>query len=236
MFGLRHKRTTRDRQSGLLFAWRLPVGDNLRLCTAVAVVALIATGLAAAVRVRIGEGGRPLDRRASVVIVPDGSEWKALRMQALEAGPFPARVRLAEDSAFLASLTAGLKDSLTPGVEYRPEWREIPDTAAAPLPVASPMLPPLPALQPQPAADPVAPTPPLIIPFGGSGIVEAPESPPPAIAGRSRYLLSYQANGRILQVIGLDAEADDEAGAWLRRARIAGGDKNGGWIAVEVEP
>ncbi len=235
MFGLRHKRTTRDRQSGLLFAWRLPVGDSLRLCTAVAVVALIATGFAAAVRVRIGEGARPLDRRASVVIVPDGGEWKAMRMQALEAGPFPARIRLAEDSAFLASLTAGLRDSFTPGVEYRPEWREIPDIAAAPPPVVSPVLPPLPALEPQPAADPVAPTPPLIVLLGGA-TVEAPEIPPPAIAARSRHLLSYHPDGRILQVVGLDAEADDAVGSWLRRARIVGGDKNGGWIAVEVEP
>ena len=97
MGALRTKRALRDRECGLIFSWRLPVGDHFRLGAAILTVALLATGLAASVRVRIDEGARPIERRASMVVIPSAPEWRALEMRALESGPFPSRTDLARD-------------------------------------------------------------------------------------------------------------------------------------------
>src|SRR5690606_12553808 len=115
---------------------------------------VVATGLAATVRVRIGEGTRPIERRASMVIVPSSPEWRSLEMKALEAGPFPARSDLSRDPAFVGARAVALRALTPPGVVYKPVWRDVAvQTVTEERPVDV-MLPPLPVAELRPAVNP----------------------------------------------------------------------------------
>jgi hypothetical protein len=75
--------------------------------------------------------------------------------------------------------------------------------------------------------------------LAGGGIrASAPTSPPPASLARgNRYLLGYDAAGRVTRVTTLFAAepaTDDRAELWLRQVRLEGGRKTGGWTAVEI--
>jgi hypothetical protein len=61
--------------------------------------------------------------------------------------------------------------------------------------------------------------------------------PPASLARGNRYLLGYDANGRVTRVTTLFSAApaaDDEVEQWLRQVTIEDGDKKGGWTAVEI--
>ena len=105
MFNLRQKCTTRDRQSGLVFQWRLPVASHLGFFAAVGLVGLLSVGLAAVVRVRVTGPPRLPERRGSLILVPQGKEWRALEMLALEAGPMPRGQDLALEPAVRAIIS-----------------------------------------------------------------------------------------------------------------------------------
>lgn len=239
MGALRTKRALRDRECGLIFSWRLPVGDHFRLGAAILTVALLATGLAASVRVRIGEGARPIERRASMVVIPSAPEWRALEMRALEAGPFPSRTDLARDPGFVVARSAALKAGMPSGVVYQPAWREVPIRPRVEGGEVSVMLPPLPPVESRPAAEPAGVLSSSVAVIGGDARIESSDPPPP-VTGRSRHLVFHLPDGRITGLVDLNAAAGAPPGGdlagWWRRARVVGGAKEGGWIAVEVLP
>ncbi|MCW1926191.1 hypothetical protein OKA05_26775 [Luteolibacter arcticus] len=243
MFNLRHKRTTRDRQSGLVFQWRLPVGNTGRFLLAFVVVALVTAGLAASVRVRVGSVSRQPERRGSLILVPQGKEWQSLEMLALEAGPMPRRADPAGDPAVKDLIDRSMAAARPPGYRYEPELRavtvEIPTAVMSEEADTSPgVLPPLPVPEP-PSQNPPLPDPsrPLVLSNGGVRAIAPAAMLPASLARGNRYLLGYDANGRVTRVTTLftaEPAADDSGQQWLRQIIIEGGDKAGGWTAVEI--
>jgi len=243
MFG-RSKRTHRDRQHGLLFQWRLPVGNHLSFITAIVVVALIAAGLAASVRVRVGGSVHQPVRHGSVILVPGGDEWRSLEMFALEAGPFPVREEPAADPAVQALIARGMAAASPPGYAYRPGLVpveiEVPELAGEKAAAVPGFLPPLPPPEP-PVSNPGPPASfrPVVLSDSGERAT-APEAPVPAgpLQG-SRYLLAYDAAGRVTRVTPIvtppeAASSAAEVEKWLRKVTVTGGAKSGGHTAVEI--
>jgi hypothetical protein len=243
MFNLRHKRTTRDRESGLVFQWRLPVGNTVRFLLAFGVVSLITAGLATTVRVRVGNVSRQPERRGTMILVPQGKEWQALEMMALEAGPMPRRSDPVGDPEVKSLIDQSMAKARLPGYRYEPELRpvnvEIPMAAAKVEKISPGVLPPLPAPEP-PSQNPPLPDParPVVLSSEGVRAVAPAAVPPASLARGNRYLLGYDASGRVTRVTTLfsaESAADDESvGQWLRQVTIEGGDKGGGWTAVEI--
>lgn len=243
MFVGRLKRTSRDRESGLVFQWRLPVSNHLRLISAFCVVALITAGLAASVRVRVGASSvRHPERRGSLILVPRGDEWKALQVLAMEAGPMPKRDDPAKAPVVKSIIDASLASVSAPGYRYQPSLRPVGVEAQDPLGTGkeSPgVLPPLP-VPASPSPNPPLPDParPVILASGGLRVL-LPESEAPAgLAGGNRYLLAYDGSGRVIRVTTLFSQkignGGPEAMTWLRQLKIEGGAKQGGWTAVEI--
>jgi hypothetical protein len=245
MFGLRSKRTTRDRRMGLVFQWRLPVGNSMGFLSAVALVALISAGLAATVRVRVGGAMRHPERRGSLIVVPQGEEWNSLRTLALEAGPFPVREDPSQDPAVVALVRESIAASDLPGYRYRPVFQPISVVAPASARLAADKitpgdLPPLPDPEP-PVVDraPRAPLQPVVLSANGLR-AQPPAVPPPAgVLQGNRYLLAYDPAGRVLRVTTVFSPQEAAAGAaaveaWLRRVVFQGGEKSGGWATVEI--
>lgn len=243
MFGLRTKRTHRDRQSGLVFRWRLPVGSHLGFVAAVGVVALLSAGLATAVRVRVGGPPREPERRGALVLVPQGPEWRALEMLALEAGPMPRREHPATEAAIAGLLAGQVADATPPGHTYQPRLSPVPVNLPSvasmsdrrPSPGVLPALP----TPPQPSENPPPPetSQPLVLAANGIRAIVPQDPPPPALARGNRYLLAYDESGRVTRVTTLFAEtptSDDRAELWLRQLRIENGTRAGGWTAVEI--
>jgi hypothetical protein len=243
MFNLRHKRTTRDRQSGLVFQWRLPVGNTVGFLLALGIVGLVTAGLAASVRVRVGNVSRQPERRGTMILVPQGKEWQALEMLALEAGPMPRRADPEGDPAVKSLMDQSMAKARQPGYRYEPELRpvnvEIPMAAVKDEKVSPGVLPPLPVPEP-PSQNPPLPDParPVVLSSGGVHAVVPATVPPVPLARGNRYLLGYDANGRVTRVTTLfsaePAADDDSVEQWLRQVTIEGGDKGGGWTAVEI--
>lgn len=243
MFGLRHKRTNRDRQSGLVFQWRLPVSSHLSFFAALGVVTLISAGLAATVRVRVTGPPRQPERRGSLILVPQGEEWRALEMLALEAGPMPRRDDPTREPSVQALVAEGMAATRTPGYAYQPRLRpvsvEIPAVMAPAASSGSPgVLPPLPAMQEPSQNPPLAdPSRPLVLANGGIRAIAPADLPPAGLKRGNRYLLGYDGAGRVTRVTSLYAAepaTDDLAELWLRQVILEGGSKSGGWTAVEI--
>lgn len=243
MFGGRLKRASRDRESGLVFQWRLPISNHLRLLSAFCVVGLITAGLAASVRVRVGGGPqRHPERRASLILVPRDDDWKALQMLALEAGPMPRREDPTRTPAVKSIIDATLASASAPGYRYQPFLRpvgiEIQDSIGSGK--ESPgILPPLPVPEP-PSLTPPLPDPsrPVVLASGGLRVIEPGAEAPAGLARGSRYLLGYDVSGRVTRVTALSSQkagnGGAEAEAWLRQLKIEGGSDKGGWTAVEI--
>lgn len=243
MFGGRLKRTSRDRESGLVFQWRLPVSNHWRFMGAFLVVSLITAGLAASVRVRVGGGSiRQAERRGSLILVPQGEEWNALHMLAMEAGPMPRRDDAADSPAIQSLIRGSLVAASAPGFRYQPALRpvgvEVP-VSLGPGEKSPGVLPPLPVPAP-PSSNPPLPHParPVVLAANGLRAV-APETEAPAdLASGNRYLLGYDPEGRVFRVTTLFSQKDEKSGAaaeaWLRQLRVEGGSKQGGWTAVEI--
>jgi len=243
MFNLRHKRTTRDRESGLVFQWRLPVGNTVRFLLALGIVGGVTAGLAASVRVRVGSVSRQPERRGTMILVPQGKEWQALEIMALEAGPMPRRSDPAGDEAVQGLIDQSMAKARPPGYLYEPELRpvnvEIPVAAVKDVKASPGVLPPLPVPEP-PSQNPPLPDPARPVVLSSEGVrAVAPAAVPPASLSRgNRYLLGYDANGRVTRVTTLfsaEPAADDESvEQWLRQVTVEGGEKAGGWTAVEI--
>lgn len=248
MFGLRHKRTTRDRSHGLVFQWRLPVGNSMGFCMAILVVVPISVGLAASVRVRIGGGApRHAERRGTLVVVPSTPEWDALRTMAEEAGPFPVREDPTLNPAVAELIHQGMSTATPPGYLYQPKYQAV--ELAIPNPAAETtdklslgVLPSLPEAEAPVLPDPATPAPgvvPLVLAASGPK-AKAPEGAPPAGALQgNRYLLFYDAEGRVTRVTTVFCPPEGAADAaatevWLRKTLIEGGVKAGGCVVVEI--
>ncbi|MCW1886961.1 hypothetical protein OKA04_19635 [Luteolibacter flavescens] len=243
MFHSRHKRTSRDRESGLVFQWRLPVGHTLRFLMAVGVVSLITAGLAATVRVRVGNVPRQPEQRGSLILVPHGKEWQSLELMALEAGPMPRRPDPAGDVTVKEAIARSMATARQPGYRYEPELRpvevEIPLAMKDEDASTSPgILPPLPVPEP-PSQNPPLPDPlrPLVLSSAGIRAITPATMPPATLARGNRYLLGYDGSGRVNRVtmlISAEPVPDDSGEQWLRQIIIEGGEKGGGWTAVEI--
>ena len=242
MFLGRSKRTNRDRESGLVFQWRLPISNHLRFISAFVLVSLITAGLAASVRVRVGGSIRQPQRRGSLVLVPRGDDWKALQMLAMEAGPMPLRDDPSGDPAVKSLIDASMASASSPGYRYQPSLSpvtvEIPHAASAEK--GSPgLLPPLP--EPElpsrnpPLADSLRA---VLLASDGLHVLMPGTVAPAGMARGNRYLLAYDGSGRVTRITTLfSAKAGNggaEAEAWLRQLKIEGGAKEGGWAAVEI--
>lgn len=234
----RTRRERRDRESGLIFGWRLPLGSNVWLLASIAIVGVLAVGLATTVRVHIGGTMRLPERRASLVLVPSNSpDWQSLRRQALEAGPFPARIELANEAAVHRILREA-QTKLPPATVYEPAWREIPVTLGD-REIPAMMLPPLPAPEIPPAGPPAPPPPPGVVALQGGASVTPVGAPPAGLLRSQRWLLGYDGNGRVNRVIDLSPAGErprPSAEAWLLGATVGGGQREGGWLAVEMAP
>ncbi len=246
MFGLRTKRTTRDRRMGLVFQWRLPVGNHMSFISAIALVALLSIGLAATVRVRVGGAApRHPERRGSLIVVPQGPEWQALLTMAQEAGPFPVREDPSKDSAVAALVREASSAANVPGYRYLPSFQPIPLAAPDSAQLAGEKvvpgdLPRLPDPEPPPAAAvPGAALRPVVLAGNGLRAVAPAGAPPAGTLQGNRYLLAYDSAGRIHRVTTVFSPQEAPGGnpaveAWLRQVTIEGGDNTGGWVAVEI--
>lgn len=246
MFGLRSKRAIRDRRIGLVFQWRLPVGNHMSFLSAIAVVGLISVGLAATVRVRVGGGGLPRhpERRGSLIFVPHGGEWDSLRTFALEAGPFPVREDPSSDPVVVALVKESMGSANLPGYRYQPEFKPVAIADSEPSRDAGEAnpgdLPPLPqpeAVTADPSLRPVLQV--TVLTANGIRAVQPPAPPPASLLQGNRYLLNYNPAGRVLRVTSVfspqEAAGDGAAEeAWLRQVLIEGGGRSGGWASVEI--
>lgn len=243
MLHLRNKRTQRDRKSGLIFPWRMPDGSTTALLLAAGVVAAVSAGLAAGVRVSVGEFSQQQERRGTLVLVPSGEGWGELETLAREAGPMPLRPDPAHDPAIRGMLHDELAATVPPGYRYEPSLRSVTvggEGGEVLASAVSGILPPLPIPDP-PSAKPGQPD--LIqLLVLSSGLLRASVpngDPPTSLVRGNRYLLEYDPRGHVLRVILLSSTAEqltgsDEAGDWLRRVVIEGGAKTGGWTSVEI--
>ncbi len=241
MFAGRSKRSSRDRDCGLVFQWRLPVGNHWRFIAALCTVAVLGAGLAAAVRVRAGAVVRQPERRGSLVLIPRGEEWRALEMLALEAGPMPLRPSPSGDPAVEPLIEASMAAGMSPGYRYRPSFQPVEvtrDRTTGRRGEAAAVLPPLPEPEPPSAAPPLPERlQPVALASGPLRIVPPAGPVPPGLAHGSRYLLAYGRDGRVTRAAVLfSAKEAGNAGveAWLRQLRVEGGEKEGGWTAVEI--
>ncbi len=247
MFGSRHKRTTRDRSHGLVFQWRLPVGNTMSFCAAILVVSLITAGLAASVRVRMSTAGQAHhgERRGTLIVVPSTPEWDSLRTMAAEAGPFPVREDPSRDPAVVELIRERLAAATPPGYRYDPSYQKvdlsIPNPAAeSAARISRGTLPPLPEMDAPAPLDPAAPGVGLVVLAANGPQAQAPDGAAPAGAlPGNRYLLFYAAEGRVTRATTVfcapEAQADATATElWLRRGLIQGGEKDGGCVAVEI--
>ncbi|MDB6079009.1 MAG: hypothetical protein JWO82_2756 [Akkermansiaceae bacterium] len=242
MLASRSKRERRDRDSGLVFSWRLPVGNGMTIFTSVVLVGLMAAALSSAIRIHVEGNARQPERRGAFVMLESGSpELKILERIALEAGPFPVRAHPSQDPAVKGQLQSAVTGWMPAGTEYHPAWQNVPAEIRWSREKAAPavVLPPLP--DPESSVQPATPaTPPLRANSLASGVSITPESPVPAgIAAGTRFMVSYDATGQIDRVSALKPDERSGAGVadlWLIGARVEGGGPDGGWLAMEVGP
>lgn len=246
MFRSRKRLRQQDRESGLVFHWRLPVGWMSPLLVATVLAGLLAAGLAAAVKVRVGEGtvqSRPVGK---LLMVEEGSAASYLERKAREGGPFPFRWRREEDETYRRQLELAMRRVGRGGVDYRPRLVEVEidprEELRAPVPDGG--LPPL----PEPAGGPAVPTGKVahlgvfVVEAGSKFSLVAPDRSPAGLVGPGavgrRFLLEHDAEGRIRQVVPLEpGEIPGPLVGWLGscRARVEGGRPGGdGWLVVET--
>ncbi|BCX49598.1 hypothetical protein HAHE_35060 [Haloferula helveola] len=243
MFRGRKKLQRRDQESGLAFNWRVPVSSTMSFVTALVLVGFVAVGLAAVVRVRIGDPDAEEPSRGVLMIVSDteGGEW--LERRATEAGPFPSRWNPAADPSYAALRRDALRQATDTGIPYRPRLAEIPDGDGAGLgsDTGSPaVLPPLPESGIQSEAD--APREVLL----GARVLQAEsgvelQHAKLALEGAAstgpvgwRFILQYDKDGRVLEVMPRNVRDGQEAVIdWLSRSRVTGNGGKAGWMAVE---
>lgn len=244
MFRGRRQLQRRDVESGLTFDWRVPVSNTGSLVLAVLLVAVVAVALATTVRVRIAGEGRAESEPGTLVLVPGGPGADRLERRAIEAGPYPLRWNPAADPEYVGLRRQALRTATDGGVPYQPQ--PVLDEPAAGEATPEPwfqgaVLPSLPAIQP-----PVGPAGPREVMLGarvldlgqGLGFSHAALPLAAAVAGEAigaRYLLEYDQDGRVLDVVALGTRKRRAVVSdWLTRGRVTGNPGEGGWLSVET--
>lgn len=244
MFRGRRQLQRRDRESGLAFNWRVPVSSTGSFMVALLLITFVAVGLATMVRVSIAPAKRGEPEQGTLVIVPGSASGGALTLRAIEAGPFPSRWNPAADPKYVALRREALKAAMDVGVPYEPVLREVEwmhETAGeTPLSTAG-VLPPLPGAGEAaevPEEREVMVSARVLGPEGVKGFTHAAlpikaGAAVPAVGGR--YLLEHDAEGRVLDVIGLAPERREGVVVqWLSRGLVTGHGGKPGWLSVET--
>lgn len=247
------KRERRDRASGLIFAWR--VGDTFHVATWLSVVIVILLGalLLGTVKVRVVPPPRIIERKASMVLVPDTAEGRAWTVRAEEEGPFPARFRLAESDVVREMSEEIFQEQVT-RAPYRSALRGFPpDSGPGAVQIAARgerVFPPQPALEPlavEARPTPLQPVLTLLAKLPADArpreLPPFPETITPEMAATTwQYLVEIGEGGRALRCVALDGgkpdgEEDEFArtlGSWLCQVHFGPGAAKAGWVGVGI--
>jgi len=246
---LRHRKALRDRDSGIVFAWRGMDGRVGGMLVAAVVVGVAATALASVVKVRVLSPPARSQRRGEVIVAVDDRFHNWMQMRGAELTPFPAALDVSGFEATAEALAAhpALRDD-EPGT-YVPATRPLPETAGGKrLPVGEagrrvlPALPPLlpvdsglppergyiPVLSPD-SLDLAARVPVPLPEFGGRAI---------PFSGERRFLMAVAGDGGVRLAMPLEGPGDEampEVEGWLRRIRfepVDSGEED--WFVVGV--
>lgn len=248
MFRVRSRLQRRDQESGLVFSWRVPLTSTASFVVAMLLVALMSAGLAALVRIKVGTKTIQEEKRGSLVLVSanEGGSW--LDALAVEAGPYPFRWNPAADPAYAALRGQALREAGGAGIPYRPKPVPLGDKVGVPQTGASRELsvfPPLPSIPEREISDQSRETTlaARVVRSGEGPMLQLPRLPLEAkdagTASGRRFLIGYQSDGRVRQVIPLSPEdTPADLAGWLGRARVLGQKEKDGWMVVEstVEP
>ncbi len=244
---LRHRKARRDRDAGMVFAWRIPVLHFGRMVGSVLVVGLVAAFFVSMVRVRVGSPPVRSQRRGTVVLEPGaGAGW--FERLCAERTPFPAPFDAWGFDDALGVLAKHPAWSATERGGYVPEFREIPTVddlvPKHELGSVRPDLPPLPPMEPVPdvgdesgfvrrvpvlrADSPeLAARIPVPVPGFGGG------EPPP---GEHRFLIEVDASGRVLSAEPLTPSPEGgtmgEIARWLLGVHFEPGGTGRQWYVV----
>lgn len=248
MFRGRSKLQRRDQESGLVFSWRVPLTSTSSFVVAMLLVGLVSVGLATLVRIKVGTRPNQEEKRGILVIVPAKEGGRRLDAIAVEAGPYPFRWNPAADPAYAALRGQALREASGSGISYQPK----------PVPLSGEIamsqsgitrelstFPPLPSIperevNEQPKETTLGAR---VVRSGEGPSMQLPRLPLEAkeagAASGRRFLIGYQSDGRVREVIPLspDDTPADLAG-WLGRARVLEHGEKDGWLVVEstVEP
>lgn len=248
MFRARSKLQRRDQESGLVFSWRVPLTSTASFTVAVLLVGLVSVGLATLVRVRGAEGRTQEEQRASLVLIPSEAGGNGLEAMAVEAGPYPFPWNPAADPAYAALRGQALREAGRDRIPYRPKPVPLdlkigPDGKATAGDFS--YLPSLPKIPERKLSKQIRETTlgARVVRSGDGPSLQLPRLPLAAkgavAASGRRFLVGYQADGRVREVTPLNPEdTPADLVGWLGRARVMGhGDKEG-WLVVEstVEP
>ena len=246
-----NKREERDRDSGLTFSWRVPEACGWSTAAAVVLVTLLTIALLGALRVRVVPPPRVIERRASLVMLPETSEGRAWAVNVDEQGPFPAKFDPGSDPAVRAIEEQARHEGF-PRSGYRPSLRDLPQEHAATTVAASlrgeRIFPQESAPDRVAGTAPASALAPVLLPLSNlpasSWPIAFPSFDPtvsPAMASKTwRFMIEIGPNGRVLQHQPIEVGDDDAAkesilrlGDWIGRLQF-GATAKPGWIAVEV--
>jgi hypothetical protein len=122
------KREQRDRESGLTFSWRMAESSRTTVLAAVVLVGILTALLMGTVKVRVVQPPRVIERKATVMFVPDASEvGREWTLRAEEEGPFPAKFELSE-SPVVEQMQADLFRDPSETLPYQIRLRDLPSS------------------------------------------------------------------------------------------------------------
>ena len=248
MFRTRSKLQRQDQESGLVFSWRVPLTSTTSFLVAVLLVGLVSVALATLVRIRGSAGPAEEQQRASLVLVPNDAGGHWLEAMAIEAGPYPFPWNPAADPAYAALRGQALREAGRDRLPYRPQ--------PVPLELTNEEIrkrtsndisyfPPLPSVSDREVREQTRETTlgVRVVRSGAGASLQLPRLPLEAknavAASGRRFMVGYQADGRIREVTPLSPEdTPADLVGWLGRARVMDHGGKDGWLVVEstVEP
>jgi hypothetical protein len=248
------KREQRDRESGLTFSWRMAESSRTTVFVAVVLVGLLTALLMSTIKVRVVPPPRVIERKGTVMFVPEASEvGREWTLRAEEEGPFPARFDLSE-SPLVQQMQADLFRDPSGTVPYQIRLRGLPssgrsgaaDTTQKPegvfprtegterpqaAPSDQPLTPVLTVLSKVPAG-----ALPLAYPDFTHPVIQEMASQP------WQFMVEIDKDGVPIRCIALDGgEPDSATEKWLRGlehwlcgVRFGAAASEVGWIGVEI--
>ncbi len=243
---MRHKRKAAPEW---VFPWRRTGESRIARGFAILFVGAGFAFLLTSVRIRVSPPTPWAAHKASVILVGDDADGRALTLRAKEGGPFPSRFVPSEWEGAVALERAAAETTRWTPPPYVPVLRDLPDEATGGMRLASRGEPVFPERPRPPAVAPSAvtlkPTP-FLQPLSGISSQEMPGQLPAfegavddSMASESwRFLLRLDAGGNVQECVNL--AGGDEAGPspmenWLRRVSFnAKPGSNARWISVSV--